>query len=101
MDRIFHHDDTMYEAATKVYAKPGDSYVYADEKCTVKLSADQLEDIFVRGMILVDTKVMYKPVSGTLASGVMSITYIKSVAGSGSTVVATPTVLYSSEYEAD
>ena len=21
MDRIFHHDDTMYEAATKVYVK--------------------------------------------------------------------------------
>lgn len=100
MDRIFHHDDTMYEAATKVYAKSGDSYVYADKKCTVKIPADQLEDIFIRGMVLEDTAEMYKPVSGKLSSGVMSITYIKSVAGSNSTVVATPTVLYSSEYSA-
>ena len=29
MDRIFHHDDTMYEAATKVYVKT-DGYAYSD-----------------------------------------------------------------------
>ena len=29
MDRIFHHDDTMYEAATKVYVK-SDGYAYLE-----------------------------------------------------------------------
>lgn len=77
MDRIFHHDDTMYEAATKVYAKVDDVYAYADSDCTVKISADNLADIFIRGMIVVDDGVMYKPTSCEVDSGVATITYAK------------------------
>ena len=57
MDRIFHHDDTMYEAATKVYVK-SDGYAYLEEGFKTKVSADVLEDLFVRGLIIVDTGVM-------------------------------------------
>lgn len=75
MDRIFHHDDTMYEASTKVYVKT-DGYAYEDSKCTVKITADVLEDLFVRGMIVVDsTGVMYKPISCKIASKVCTVTY--------------------------
>lgn len=76
MDRIFHHDDTMYEAATKVYAK-SDGYAYYESDCKTKVPADVLEDLFVRGLIIVDTGVMYKPVSFKVASKVATVTYVK------------------------
>lgn len=75
MERIFHHDDTMYEAATKVYAK-ADGYAYNDAKFTEKVPADVLEDLFVRGLIVVDAAgVMYKPISCKIAAKVVTVTY--------------------------
>lgn len=75
MDRIFHHDDTMYEAATKVYAK-ADGYAYLESDFKTKIPADVMEDIFIRGMIVVDSAgVMYKPISCKVASGVATVTY--------------------------
>ena len=75
MDRIFHHDDTMYEAATKVYAK-ADGYAYLESDFKTKIPADVMEDIFIRGMIVVDSAgIMYKPISCKVASGVATVTY--------------------------
>lgn len=75
MGRIFHHDDTMYEAATKVYAK-ADGYAYLESDFKTKIPADVMEDIFIRGMIVVDSAgVMYKPISCKVASGVATVTY--------------------------
>ena len=75
MDRIYHHDDTMYEAATKVYAKT-DGYAYLESDFKTKISADVMKDLFVRGMLIVDsTGVMYKPISLKVASGVATVTY--------------------------
>ena len=76
MERVFHHDDTMYEAATKVYAK-SDGYAYLEEDFKTKVPADVLEDLFIRGLIIVDTGVMYKPVSFKVASKVATVTYVK------------------------
>lgn len=75
MERIFHHDDTMYEAATKVYAKT-DGYAYLEPEFVTKISADVMTDLFIRGMIVVDSSgVMYKPISCKVASGVATVTY--------------------------
>ena len=76
MDRIFHHDDTMYEAATKVYAKTdGFAYFHSDFKTNVPTPV--IEDMFVRGMLVVDsTGAMYKPISCKTASGVATVTYV-------------------------
>ena len=75
MERIFHHNDTMYEAATKVYAKT-DGYAYLEPEFVTKISADVMTDLFVRGMIVVDSSgVMYKPISCKVASGVATVTY--------------------------
>lgn len=75
MERIFHHDDTMYEAATKVYAKT-DGYAYLEPEFVTKISADVMTDLFVRGMIVVDSSgIMYKPISCKVASGVATVTY--------------------------
>ena len=100
MDRIYHHDDTMYVAATKIYVKSGDVYAYADSEKKVKIKAKVLQDLFNDGLIVVDGTTEYIPVGFDLTSGVASLTYIKSVKGSGSTLTATPTVIYSEEHTA-
>lgn len=75
MERIFHHDDTMYEASIKVYVKT-DGYAYSDKECKNKISAEVLEDLFYRGLIIVDSAgVMYKPISCKIASKVVTVTY--------------------------
>ena len=75
MDRIFHHDDTMYEAATKVYAKT-DGYAYLESDFQTKVTSDAMVDMFIRGMIVVDSSgVMYKPISCKDTGGVVTVTY--------------------------
>ena len=85
MERIFHHDDTMYEAATKVYAKTG-GYAYLEPEFVTKISADVMTDLFVRGMIVVDSSgVMYKPISCKVSSGVATVTYATTDSASATT----------------
>lgn len=75
MDRIYHHDDTMYVVGTKVYTK-ADGFAYMDSGCKTKISAEDLERIFVEGMIIVDsTGVMYKPISCKIDRSVATVTY--------------------------
>ena len=101
MDKIFMRADDTNVAARKIYVKSGDAYAYVDKACKTKIKADVLMDIFVKGAIIIDGTSQYKPVSADLTSaGVASVTYIKSVKGSGSTATATPTVLQSEEYTA-
>ena len=101
MDRIYHHDDTMYVAATKIYVKSGDAYAYADSAKAEKIKAEVLQDLFHEGLIIVDGTTEYTPVSFDLTEGVASLTYIKATNASGSTLTATPTVIYSEEYTAE
>lgn len=101
MDRIYHHNDTMYVAATKIYVKSGDTYAYADSAKNEKIKAEVLQDLFHEGLIIVDGTTEYTPVSFDLTEGVASLTYIKATKASGSTLTATPTVIYSEEYTAE
>ena len=77
MDRIYHHDDTMYVAGTKVYvSSKNDGFAYADSKCTEKIKAEVLERLFYEGLIIVDsTGVSYKPISCKVAAKVATIAY--------------------------
>lgn len=76
MDRIYHQSDSMYVAATKVYAKT-DGFAYADSDRTIKISAEDLHDVFVRGMIVVDSAgVEYIPISCKVANNVATVTYV-------------------------
>jgi hypothetical protein len=101
MDRIYHYNDTMYVAATKIYVKSGDTYAYADSAKNEKIKAEVLQDLFHEGLIIVDGTTEYTPVSFDLTEGVASLTYIKATKASGSTLTATPTVIYSEEYTAE
>ena len=41
MDRVFHHDDSMYVAVNKVYTK-ADGVAYSDKECKVSIDAETL-----------------------------------------------------------
>lgn len=75
MDRIYHHDDTMYVVGTKVYDN-ADGFAYMDSGYKTKISAEDLERIFVEGMIIVDSSgIMYKPISCKVEEKLVTITY--------------------------
>ena len=76
MDKIYNDFDDTNVAVRKVYVKT-DGFAYVDSACKTKITADALYNIFIKGMIIVDsTGVEYKPISCKVASGVTTITYV-------------------------
>ena len=71
MDRVFHHDDSMYVAVNKVYTK-ADGVAYSDAECKVSIDAETLEKLFLE---VVDGA-SYKPISCKVASKVATVTYV-------------------------
>ena len=85
MEKIMENSSDLHVVARKVYAKPSDAYAYSDYK--TKISADELYDTFVKGMIVIDAGVEYKPISVKVASKVATVSYVK--AGSTNPEIAT------------
>lgn len=75
MDRVFHHDDSMYVVGTKVYTK-ADGIAYSDSECKNTINAETLEQLFLEGMIVVADGASYKPISCKVASKVATVTYV-------------------------
>lgn len=75
MDRVFHHDDSMYVAANKVYTKD-DGVAYSDAECKVSINAETLEKLFLEGMVVVVDGASYRPVSCKVASNIATVTYV-------------------------
>lgn len=98
MNKIYEKYDDLHVVATRVYAKANDAYVYADAGTTVKIEAAVLNDIFVKGMIIVAATVEYKPTSFVLSEGVGTVTYVTADATTATTAVLA--VLKSKEYVA-
>lgn len=64
MDKIFMNSTDTNVAARKVYTKAADTFAYADADCTEKINATDLQDAFIKGMVIVDaTGIQYLPVS--------------------------------------
>lgn len=61
MNKVLEQSKDLHVRATYVYVKTAKTY--ADESCTIQLKASELEDAFLKGCVIVDTGVMYKPVS--------------------------------------
>lgn len=77
MSKVYENANDVHVRAILVYAKNGDSYAYADSANTVTINQAELKDIFEKGCIVVDAGVEYKPVSFKSATGVGTITYVK------------------------
>nr|DAI04043.1 MAG TPA: hypothetical protein [Caudoviricetes sp.] len=77
MDNIFMNVTDKNIAARKVYTKAADTFAYADADCTKKISAADLQDTFIKGMIIVDaTGIQYLPVSCEVKKNVATVTYV-------------------------
>lgn len=77
MEKIFINSDDTNVAVRKVYTKASDTFAYADSECKTKISADELHDAFIKGVVIVDAAgVEYLPVSCKVASKVAIITYV-------------------------
>jgi hypothetical protein len=77
MDNIFMNVTDKNIAARKVYTKVADTFAYADADCTKKISAADLQDTFIKGMIIVDaTGTQYLPVSCEVKKNVATVTYV-------------------------
>lgn len=98
MKKIFEDAKDVHVRATMVYVKTGDAYAYADTGKTVKIDCVTLKDMYYKGMIVVDGAIEYKPVSFKTASGVGTITYVKTDGTTATTAVLA--TLASSEYVA-
>lgn len=98
MNQIFEQSKDLHVRNTYVYAKNADPYVYADSTNTIKIDAATLNDLFLKGVVVVDGSVEYKAVSFGIAAGVGTLTYVKADAATATTAVLT--TLKSSEYVA-
>jgi methionine-rich copper-binding protein CopC len=79
-----------------VYIKAGDAYAYADSDCTIKISASDLQQLFLIGIVLSASGALSKPAGFSVTNGVAALTYIKPNAETATSAdIAT---LYSSEY---
>lgn len=77
MEKIFINSDDTNVAVRKVYTKASDTFAYADSECKTKISADELHDAFIKGVVIIDAAgVEYLPVSCKVASKVTTITYV-------------------------
>lgn len=77
MEKIYEHSDDLHVKALKVYAKASDEFGYVDAACEVKVTANELHNAFIKGMIIVDAEgVKYKPVSCKLEDSVVTVMYV-------------------------
>lgn len=78
MDREMIKSDDCNVAYRKVYAKTSDEYGYVDSECTEKVSADDLREAFLKGLVIVETTLNaeYLPVSCSIDSGIATVTYV-------------------------
>jgi len=98
MNKVYERYEDQHVRATYVYVKSDDAYAYADELTTIKIEAATLEDLFRKGIIVVDADTEYKATSLNVAAGVATLTYVKADETTATTAVLA--VIKSSEYEA-
>ena len=81
--------DDRNVAARKIYAKD-DSVAYIDKTLKVKATPAELEDAYIKGMLVVDTAgVMYRPISCENASETVTVTYVTTDTTSATTSATT------------
>lgn len=98
MKKIFATSEEKYLKTVTLFGKSGDSYVYADSACTVKVSADELENLFVKGLAQIQYGgATYAPVciKADASKGGLAITIWDALASAAAAVT-----LHSEEYTA-
>lgn len=86
MNRIYPDADEKLVATTIVYADADDGNLFEDEKKTVKLTKEQVFNLFIKGMIVFLTDEYFKPVTYKEESGAAKVTCVKD-GGSAATML--------------
>lgn len=86
MDKILFNHMDVNVAGTYVYV--GDGVAYEDSGCEKAFTTESLKNVFLKGAVIVDTDIMYKPVGFALnADEVGELTYVKADATTATTAV--------------
>ena len=96
MSKVYERYEDLHVRKTYIYVKEDDVYAYEDSDKKVKISADDLKDMFLKGTVIVDGTTEYSPTSYVVSSKVGTITYVKADATTAATAVLT--TLKSKEY---
>ena len=77
MQNVYKSAMDPYIAVRKVFTKASDTFAYADEACTTKISCEALYDAFLKGLVIVDGKGNeYVPTSCNKTDKVTTLTYV-------------------------
>lgn len=89
MSKIHVYDDLkdVHVRATYVYNNGTDAYAYADSAYKHKFTASELQEVFVKGALVLVGKVLYKPVSMSVTSGIAKVTFVKTDSTTATTAV--------------
>jgi len=99
MSKVYERYEDLHVRKTYIYVKADDVYAYEDSDKKVKISADDLRDLFLKGAVIVDGTTEYLPTSYVISSEVGTMTYVKADTTTASTAVLT--TLKSKEYTAE
>lgn len=98
MEKVFMQAKDKNVAAVKIYKKTADAYAYSDSAKTKKVSAKELEDMFLKGVVIVDGDNAYIPTGLLVDDGVATVTYVTANTTTATTAVLA--TLASKEYVA-
>lgn len=98
MDKIFNQAKDKNVATIKVYAKANDAYAYSDSANTKKIDAATLQDLFLKGCVVISGDDTFAPVGLNVDADVATLTYVKADTTTATTAVLA--TVKSSEYTA-
>lgn len=85
MDKILFNHMDINVAGTYVYVENG--VAYKDSACENAFNTEALKNVFLKGAVIIDTDVAYKPVSFALNDEVGVLTYVKADTTTSTTAV--------------
>lgn len=99
MSKVYERYEDLHVRKTYIYAKANDVYAYEDSDKKVKISADDLRNLFLKGVVILDGTTEYLPTSYVISSEVGTMSYVKADTTTATTAVLT--TLKSKEYSVE
>lgn len=99
MSKVYERYEDLHVRKTYIYVKADDVYAYEDSDKKVKISADDLRNLFLKGAVILDGTTEYLPTSYVISSEVGTMTYVKADTTTAATAVLT--TLKSKEYSSE
>ena len=76
IEKIRPVSDDVNVAVRKVYGKANDAYAYYDSACKNKVTCTDLQDAYIKGLMIDVAGTLYKPISCAVAGNVATVTYV-------------------------